>query len=481
MNKLLLFILLALCLLLLLHRLEDTPPVAHSWLTTGDERYLLEKQSDRLLQDKKQHIQTITIDKQKTYQQMEGFGAAMSGSSAYLLSNKLSGQARDTLFADLFTEKGIHLSFLRHTIGASDYSVDADGNSATYTYADQPGSPEDPLRYFSTVRDQTVINMLHKAKQHNPSLQIMGTPWTAPPWLKYGEQTWNGFYLDYTKQNTYKIYAEYFVRYLKSYQQKGLPIDYLSVQNEPLFSTDAYPSMTMSAAEQRHFIQNYLGPALQEAGLDTSVLAYDHNWDKGESYAETVLDAASAYTAGTAFHCYAGDPETGSDVHQLHPKKGIYFTECSGGAWSKDFGNNLSWLMDKVIIGATRNWSKTVLMWNLALDEKNGPTNGGCSNCRGVITVNSQTGAITKNVEYYALGHLSKFVQPGAIRISSTQLPNIHTVAFYDKETEEIIFLAANTSSKKEKFQLAEEEHYLTYTLPPLSAVTFTWKESGKN
>ncbi|QXE01019.1 glycoside hydrolase family 30 beta sandwich domain-containing protein [Terribacillus sp. DMT04] len=478
MNKLLLFILLALCVFLLLFRLENTPPAAHSWLTTGDERHLLEKQADKLLQDKQQHIQTIAIDKQKTYQQMEGFGAAMSGSSAYLLSDKLSGKARDALFADLFTEKGIKLSFLRHTIGASDYSVDANGNPATYTYADQQGPPEEPLRYFSTARDQTVITMLQKAKQHNPSLQIMGTPWTAPPWLKYGEQTWNGSYLDYTNQNTYKIYADYFVRYLKAYKQKGLPIDFLSVQNEPLFSTDAYPSMTMNAAEQRHFIQNYLGPALQNAGLDTSILAYDHNWDKGKSYAETVLNGASAYTAGTAFHCYEGDAETGSDVHQLYPEKGIYFTECSGGAWSTDFGNNLSWLMEEVIIGATRNWSKTVLMWNMALDEKNGPANGGCSNCRGVITVNSQTGAITKNVEYYALGHLSKFVQPGAVRISSTQLPNIHTVAFYDKEAEEIILLAANTSNKSEKFQLAEGAHYLAYTLPPQSAVTITWKAS---
>lgn len=477
MKRIASLLLIILCFFLLLDRFEEPPPLVESWLTTGDEQQLLKQQPAKLLQDAKQDLPTIYINKHKTYQQMEGFGAAMTGSSAYLLEHKLSAKERDTLFQDLFTDSGIHLSYLRHTIGSSDYSVDDAGNPSSYTYADQQGPQEDPLQYFTTAPDQTVMEMLKLAKESNPELQLMGTPWTAPPWLKYGEHTYNGSYLNYTDQRTYEIYADYFIRYLKAYQSQGLDIDLLSVQNEPQFETAAYPSMSMGAAEQQFFIQNYVGPAIQDAGLQTAILAYDHNWENSKDYAETVLNNASDYTAGTAYHCYAGNPEDMEEIHQLRADKGIYFTECSGGAWSEDFGDNLSWLMDQVIIGTTRNWAKTVLLWNLALDETGEPTNGGCTNCRGVITVDSQTGSTKKNVEYYALGHISKFVQPGTVRISSTELPYLSTAAFWDQKEDNIIMLAANTSDSTQTFQIAEGGHYLPYTLAPKSAITFTWEK----
>ncbi|MFP7492416.1 glycoside hydrolase family 30 beta sandwich domain-containing protein [Terribacillus saccharophilus] len=480
MHRIAALLLITLCTFLVLDRFEAAPFAADSWLTTGDGQQLLDKQTSTPFYDQKQDIPTIYIDKQTAYQEMEGFGAAMTGSSAYLLQHELTDQAREALFQDLFTKSGIHLSYLRHTIGASDYSVDDFGNPRSYTYADQEGPAEDPLQHFSTAPDQTVINMLKQTKENNPKLGLMGTPWTAPPWLKYGEHTWNGSYLDYTDERTYKIYADYFVRYLQAYQSEGLEIDLLSVQNEPLFATAAYPSMTMSAQEQQYFIQNFLGPKMREAGLQTSILGYDHNWENSSEYAETVLEGAYDYTAGTAFHCYAGNPEAADNLQLDHPEKGIYFTECSGGAWGEDFGDNLSWLMDQVIIGATKHYAKTVLLWNLALDESGGPTNGGCNNCRGVITVDSQTGDVTKNVEYYALGHLSKFVQPEAVRIASTDLPQLSTVAFYDEEAEEIILLAANTRKSAQTFQLADGNQYLQYTIPSQSAVTFTWKDTGK-
>ncbi|WP_176470164.1 glycoside hydrolase family 30 protein [Terribacillus saccharophilus] len=479
MKRLVFLLLIILCFFLLMDRFKEPPTLADSWLTTGDEQHLLEKQPAKLFLDDKQDLPTIYVDKHKMFQQMEGFGAAMTGSSAYLLEHKLAEQERSALFKDLFTDSGIELSYVRHTIGASDYSVDDVGNPTSYTYADQQGPPEDPLQHFSTAPDQTVMDMLKLAKISNPELQLMGTPWTAPPWLKYGEHTYNGSYLNYTDQRTYEIYADYFLRYLEAYQAQGLPIDLLTVQNEPLFETAAYPSMSMNAAEQQYFIQNFLGPAIQNTGLQTSILAYDHNWENSKDYADTVLNGASDYTAGTAYHCYAGNPKDAAELQQLHPEKGIYFTECSGGAWSEDFGDNLSWLMDQVIIGTTRNWAKTVLLWNLALDETGGPTNGGCTNCRGVVTIDSQTSSIKKNVEYYALGHISKFVQPGTKRISSTQLPQLATVAFYDESKGEVVLLAVNTGNSSQTFQLSEGKRYLQYTLPPQSAITFTWKNAA--
>ncbi|PAE15315.1 hypothetical protein CHH91_14635 [Virgibacillus sp. 7505] len=476
MKRLTSLLLLMLCFFLLSDRFKEPPPLADSWLTTGDEQHLLENQPAKLFQDDKQDLPTIFVDKHKTYQQMDGFGAAMTGSSAYLLEHKLTAKQRDALFQDLFSESGIHLSYLRHTIGASDYSVDDRGNPSSYTYADQQGTLEDPLQHFSTAPDRTVMNMLKLAKISNPELQLMGTPWTAPPWLKYGEHTYNGSYLNYADQRTYEIYADYFIKYLLDYKEEGLDIDLLSVQNEPQFETAAYPSMAMGAAEQQYFIQNFLGPAILDAGLRTAIVAYDHNWENSKDYAETVLNGASEYTAGTAYHCYAGNPENTAEIQELHPEKGIYFTECSGGAWGEDFGDNLSWLMDQVIIGTTRNWSKTVFLWNLALDETGGPTNGGCTDCRGVVTVDSQSGNSKKNVEYYALGHISKFVQPGAVRISSTELPHLSTAAFWDQKEDKIILLAANTSNTTQTFQLEEENKHLPYTIAPQSAITFVWE-----
>jgi glucosylceramidase len=452
---------------------------ASVWLTTGDQKNLLTSKSPLPFSDvEKKTLQTITIDRYTTYQTMEGFGAAITGSSAYLIQNKLDESAREALLNDFFTKSGINLSYIRHTIGASDFSVDENGNPISYTYDDTNGELDLELNHFSIEKDQDVITALRGVQAKKRDLKIVGSPWTAPPWMKYGEKIFNGWYLDYTNEEIYRAYANYFVRYVQAYEQKGIHIDSITIQNEPKFTSPNYPTMSMSAEEQAKFIGHYLGPAFESNSIDTKIISYDHNWEGALDYTTVLFqkEDAKKYTDGTAFHCYEGNPDAMTQVHTSFPDENIYFTECSSGEWSKDFGDNLSWQMSNLIIGAPRNWAKNVLMWNIALDENGGPTNGGCENCRGVVTINQGTGEVKKNVEYYALGHASKFVESEAVRIASTTYAGtIETVAFQNPDNSTVL-IVSNPSEKEREFQVSDGGDFFTYTLPPKSAVTFTWE-----
>ncbi len=452
---------------------------AEVWLTTGDQTNLLTKKAPVVFtnQESSEEKLTVKVSPEVRYQTMDGFGAAITGSSAYLINHQMTEAQRNSLLGDLFTEDGIRLSFVRHTIGASDFSVDENGQPSSYTYDDIDSGTDYGLEHFSIDKDADVVSLLQNMLKNNHAVKILGTPWTAPPWMKYGENTYNGWYLDYTNPKVYAAYADYFVKYIQAYEAKGIPIYGLTVQNEPAFTSPGYPSMSMGAEEQARFIRDYLGPAFIRQGIETKIIAFDHNWKLGEAYAGKVLgdSAAASYIDGTAYHCYEGSPEAMSAVQSDFPDKNIYFTECSGGQWSPDFGDNLSWQMSNLIIGAPRNAAKTVLFWNLALDPDGGPTNGGCEDCRGVVTVNPATGDVEKNVEYYALGHASKFVDPGAVRIASTRYEGkLETVA-YENPDGSLVLIAANPGTEELTFSAEWNGRSFSYSLPPKSAATFKW------
>ncbi|MBY0011759.1 glycoside hydrolase family 30 protein [Paenibacillus typhae] len=460
----------------------------NAWVTTGDQSSLLAPQEPFFFRDsadtdgEKVHSAAgqpvITVNPDQEYQTIDGFGASVTGSSAFLINKQMSEVQREALVKDLFSPEGIRLSFVRHSVGASDFSVDADGNPASYTYDDTESGEDYGLEQFSAAKDKDVTELLRRIVDANETVKVMGTPWTAPPWMKYGEQIHNGWYLNYAEPRVYSAYAQYLARYIKEYEKLGIPIYALTIQNEPEFTTADYPSMSMGAEEQALFIGNYLGPEFSKQGITSKIMAFDHNWDIAESYTQTVLsDAkANAYTDATAYHCYAGSPDVMSKVHAAHPEKGIYVTECSGGAWSEDFGDNLTWLMSKLIIGGPRNWAQAVLLWNLALDPDGGPTNGGCSNCRGVVTIDGQGDAgYSRNVEYYALGHASRFALPGAVRIGSPQTGGIDNVAYRNPDGS-IVLIALNPADEDRTFSVEWSERTFSFTLKARSAVTFKWQ-----
>jgi glucosylceramidase len=450
------------------------------WLTTADRSNLLALQEPLSFEkDHSEDLPTVDVNPDIHYQTMDGFGAAITGSSAYLINHKMTTERREELLKELFTDKGINLSFVRHTIGASDYSVDAEGQPDSYTYDDVESGTDYDLKHFSIAKDKDVVGLLKNILGKNSGVKVMGTPWTAPPWMKYGSPVYNGWYLNYADSRIYEAYAEYFVRYIEAYQEEGIPIYAFTVQNEPEFTSPSYPSMSMGAAEQAMFIRDYLGPAIARNNLVSKIIGFDHNWDIALSYIETLLEDRSTkgYTEGIGFHCYAGSPETMSEVHHRYPDKSIYLTECSGGAWNNNFGENLSWEMSNLMIGGPRNWAQAVLLWNMALDPDGGPVNGGCSNCRGVITIDPESGSVERNAEYYALAHSSKFVQPGAVRIESNSFGGkVENVAYRNKDGS-IVVVAANVSDQSQVFKVRFKGESFIYRLPPGGAVTFEWMD----
>ncbi|NDI34110.1 carbohydrate-binding protein [Chengkuizengella sediminis] len=438
------------------------------WMTTVDEQKLLEQQVDIFFEtDTTFNPITIQVDENIQYQEIDGFGAAVSGSAAYLI-NQLDSAQQSELLNDLFGKDGVNFSFVRHTIGASDFSL------SSYTYDDLPqGQTDLSLEQFSISQEQVnVIPVLKDIKGINTDVKILGTPWSAPAWMKNNEEL-NGGTLN---PDYYQVYAEYLAKYVQSYENEGLPIYAITVQNEPHHETSGYPSMYMSAEEQTNFIKNNLGPTFEAQSLDTKILSWDHNWNEFEYPIQVLEDpVAKTYVDGSAFHCYGGTPDKQSEVHNAHPDKGIWFTECSGGEWDTDFDVNMKWNMSNVVIGSIRNWSKSVLLWNLALDENFGPINGGCTDCRGVVTIDSNSGEITKNVEYYVLGHVSKFVDPGAVRIDSNYDERIETVAFKNPDGSKVL-LAHNNSEHEQTFKVKSGSDGFEYTLPVGAVATFVWE-----
>jgi glucosylceramidase len=445
---------------------------ANVWITNGDQTKLMSKQASgaSIYDTNATTDPSVSVDFSQQYQEIEGFGAALTGSSAIVI-NGMAPAAKDALIKDLFSStEGIGLSYMRLTIGASDFSAN------NFSYNDLPeGSTDAALANFSIAQDETdVIPVLQAILAYSPNIKLMGSPWSAPAWMKTSGSM-NGGSL---KPEWYDTYGNYFVKYINAYAVHGISIAAITPQNEPLHEINTYPTMKMTAIEQADFIKNSLGPKFQAAGLNTKIIAYDHNFDV-PSYPLTVLgdSEAAQYVDGSAFHAYGGDVSAMTQVHAAFPNKNLYFTEVSGGEWSPNFAENLKWSIGNIFIGTTRNWSKNVLLWNLALNSNYGPTNGGCMNCRGVVTVNS-SGAVTKNVEYYALAHFSKFIKPGAKRVNSTNFDNslnMQNVAFVNTDGSKVL-VVLNSSTTARKFAVKVDDKKIVYTLEPTAVATIVWQ-----
>jgi glucosylceramidase len=306
---------------------------------------------------------------------------------------------------------------------------------------------------------------------------IMGSPWSPPAWMKDSGALGYGRLID--SDAVYATYADYFVKYVQAYAALGIDIRAITLQNEPHHEPYSYPGMRMERAEQSRLVQ-WLGPKFQAASITTRIIAWDHNWDEFNYPIFLLHDqAANPYIDGSAFHCYAGIVSNQSLVHNVHPDKDIYFTECSGGGWQPNFGANLMWDMSNLLIGATRHWAKTVIKWNIALDQDGGPKiDGGCTNCRGVVTIDKFTGEMTKNAEYYALGHASRFVLPGASRIASSDASGaVENVAFLNASGSFAV-LVLNAESSAQSVEMTWRGQRFVYDLPERSVVTFTWPDA---
>jgi glucosylceramidase len=437
---------------------------------------------------------TVVVDPTRTFQRMSGFGGAITDSSATVLY-RLSPRARQATMRSLFDPRaGDGLSYLRQPIGGSDFVA-----TAPYTYDDRPaGSTDYAQRHFSIAHDETeILPLLRQAKRLNPQLQIMATPWSPPAWMKTGQSLIGGRLID--QPRIYRSYALYLTKFVEAYRAHGVAVNTITVQNEPQNRTPAgYPGTDMPARQEEKVIED-LGPMLRAAGLRTKILAYDHNWSEHPNdiastppdeasdtndYPQEVLSSPAArWVSGTAEHCYYGDPRAMTTLHREFPSKDVYMTECSGSQSSdpaNTFSDTLKWHARNLIIGSPRNWAKTVINWNVALDPSGGPHVGGCANCTGILTVGPGD-QVTRNAEYYTLGHLSRFVPPGAVRIASTSFGTtgwngqVMDVAFRDPNGTTVL-VAHNENDNPQAFAVREGDRSFTYTLPGDALATFTWR-----
>lgn len=447
----------------------DGPAIAR-WLTYPDRSHLLTRATDLKFSSGSKIEPSISVDTAKKYQSMDGFGYTLTGGSAWLMNEKLMASARTALLKELFLtgDDGIGISYLRISIGASDL------DAQVFSYNDLPAGQTDvSLSKFSIEPDRVhLIPILKEILTLNPDIRIMGSPWSAPAWMKTNQAVKGGS----LKPEYYAVYANYFVKYIQAMKGEGIPIDAITIQNEPEHPGNT-PSMTMTSAEQNEFVRDHLGPAFKAAGIDTKIVIFDHNCDNPE-YPIAILNDPVTRTMvdGSAFHLYLGDISALSAVHNAHPDKNIYFTE----QWTSgegDFGGDLRWHVKNLIVGAPRNWSRNVLEWNLAADENFEPhtDDGGCTLCLGALTINSLTGAVTRNVSYYIIAHASKFVPAGSVRVHSNIVNNLHNVAYLTPDGDTVL-IVLNDNDSDATFNIRAGDYTTSTSLPSDAVATYVWR-----
>lgn len=422
------------------------------WITKGDKSMLFEKST--ILSPEGEPDVTIKLDEKTKYQEMLGFGFALTQGSAQALM-VLDASTRKTLLEELYKE---NQNVVRISIGASDLS------NSVYSYNENVGDIDMQKFSFAGPDEQYLFPVLKEILEINPDLKIMATPWSPPTWMKTNG-TWIGGEL---KKEFYPAYANYFLKYVQAMKEIGFEIWAITPQNEPL-NDENEPSMIMRAVDQLEFVDKYLGPTFEQNNIQTKIIAYDHNCDE-PGYPITVLNGTK-YAEGAAFHLYGGDISAMSAVHEA-TNKDVFFTEqfvSSKGS----FGGDLEWHFKNVLIGSTSNWSRTVIEWNLATQSDFGPrTPGGCTECLGAVTVNGAKD-FEKNVSFYIIQHLSKFVKRGAYRISSTAASLPH-VTFLNPDGSKVL-LAFNSEDKDLSIEIVNGETSQKAVVPAKSAVTIVF------
>lgn len=441
----------------------------NSWVTTTNRDSLFKQQKHFLIFGKAaaNKNSTIEINENKTYQTMDGFGFALTGGSAMHII-KMSPASRTSLLKDLFATDGnsIGVSYLRVSIGASDL------NDKVFSYDDLPaGETDKGMQKFSLGPDTAdVIPVLKEILALNPGIQILGSPWSPPTWMKTNNDTRGGR----LKPEFYTAYANYFVKYIQSMKAAGIAIDAITIQNEPLHPGNN-PSLLLPAPDEADFIKNHLGPAFKTANINTKIIIYDHNADRPD-YPITILNdtAAAKYIDGSAFHLYGGDIENLAPIHEAYPNKNLYFTEQMVVEKPGSKQIDISWPVKHLLIGATRNWCRIVLLWNLAADPQNKPftDRGGCDACQGAVTIDSNK--FTRNAAYYVIAHAAKFIRPGSVRISSNELDALSNVAFKTPQGKKVL-IVLNNSNTSQAFNISYNGLIVNAALSAGAISTYEW------
>ena len=465
---------------------NETESDVDLFVTTANKSMLFEKIPVVFNQKDNMSPYTIKLDPSTTFQEIDGFGAAFTGSTCYNLMQMPTSKRKELLEETFNTIDGMGYSYIRISIGCSDFSL------SEYTYCDTPG-----IENFAIQEEETkyIFPILREILAINPNIKIMASPWTPPRWMKINNlielKPFNSWTSGQLNPKYYQDYATYFVKYIQAMNKEGFEIKSVTIQNEPLNRGNS-ASLFMTWQEQRDFIKSALGPKFKENNIKTKIILYDHNYNYDSEKPDTQDQAqyplkiyedseAAQYIDGSAYHAYGGDKSEMLRIHNSRPDKNLYFTEISIGLWSSGytFGDDLMWNIREVGIGTLNNWSKAVIVWNFMLDEKHGPYRpGGCDICLGAIDINSSDySTYTKNSHYYDMAHLSKVIKSGGYRIKSSDL-NIDGLFYVASKNPDQTygFVALNTQSKEQSITIDDGVHTFSYKIPAKAVASFLWK-----
>ena len=426
---------------------------------------------------------TITLNPAEQYQTMDGFGAAITGSTCYNLL-LMKPADRHAFLTETFSDKdGFGFSYIRISIGCSDFSL------SEYTCCDTKGIENFALQ--SEEKDY-ILPILKEILAINPSIKVIAAPWTCPKWKvksltdRTPLDSWTNGQLN---PDYYQDYATYFVKWIQAFKAEGIDIYAVTPQNEPLNRGNS-ASLYMEWEEQRDFVKTALGPQMKAAGLSTKIYAFDHNYnydniESQKNYPGKIYEdaAASQYLAGAAYHNYGGNREELLNIHQAYPEKELLFTETSIGTWNsgRDLSKRLMEDMEEVALGTINNWCKGVIVWNLMLDNDRGPNReGGCQTCYGAVDINnSDYKTIIRNSHYYIIAHLSSVVKPGAVRIATTgYTDNGITCSAFENTDGTYAFVLINNNEKSKKITVSDGQRHFAYDVPGKSVTSYRWAKS---
>lgn len=453
-----------------------------TYVTTTDRSYDLTKTEVNFNAKTSLSPTRITLDPETTYQTMDGFGAALTGSSCYNLL-LMQPQDREKFLKETFSEKeGFGHSYIRIAIGCSDFSL------SEYTCCDEPG-----IENFALQSEELdyVIPVLKEILAINPGIRILGSPWTCPRWMKVDNltdlQPYNSWTSGHLNPAYYQDYAIYFVKWIQAMAAQGIHVDGITPQNEPLNRKNS-ASLFMGWEEQKEFVKTALGPQLRKNGLDTKIYAFDHNYNYDnmsdqQGYPLHLYEdpETSKYLTGAAYHNYGGNRRELNVVHNRFPDKELIFTETSIGTWNngRDLKARLLADMQEVALGTVNNWCKGVIVWNLMLDNDRGPNReGGCQTCYGAVDIDYDYKTITRNSHYYIISHLSAVVKPDAVRIGTKGYDGNDLVwSAFENPDGSYSLVIVNKLETEKSVTVDDSKHNFTYTLPAQSVVSFKWKK----
>jgi glucosylceramidase len=406
--------------------------------------------------DLKQPLETqicVFVNPGKTFQTYLGIGGAITDASATVFAKLTEESQQEFLDAYYDQEKGIGYSIIRTTIHSCDFSPES------YTYIDEGDTA---LKTFNIDHDKEFrIPLIKKAiAAAGGKATLYVSPWSPPAFMKNTKNMLNGGRL---LPEFYQAWANYYVKFINSYEKEGIPVWGLTVQNEPM-AKQTWESCIYTAEEERDFVKKYLGPTLKKAELgDKKITVWDHNRDLLSQRASTILDdpEASKYVWGIGFHWYeswsGGDPmfENVGKVHEMYPDKNLLFTE--GCVEKFDYSKLQLWAngerYGKSMIHDFNNGTVGWTDWNILLDENGGPNHVG-NFCFSPIHGDTRTGALIYTPSYYYIGHFSKFIGKNAKRISClSSRSQLLTTSFLNQDSK-VVTVVMNQTDATIKYNL---------------------------